>query len=136
MSYSKRINQIIKYYKLTQLIFANKMKIQRSSLSHIHSGRNKPSMEFVEKLHYSFPNINIDWFITGEGLMLKIQENLYQKKNINNSLNKNNQLLDMINILYKKNIINEKICIFSLKIIKIILLYSNNTFEIFCNNTK
>lgn len=144
MNYSQKINQIITYYKLTPLKFAQTMQIQRSTLSHINNGRNKPSIEFLEKLHYNFPNISIDWFIGGIKSMLKIEEhekklnnfnNIQIKKKCKNILSKKNKFFNITNNIDNININNKLIKkILLKKIIKIIWFYSNNTFEVFINN--
>ena len=41
--------------------------VNRATISHILSGRNKPSIDFLEKLLYVYPNINANWLITGVG---------------------------------------------------------------------
>lgn len=50
--------------------FADEISVQRSSLSHILSGRNKPSLDFVTKLLTSYPEINSDWLLFGKGTMI------------------------------------------------------------------
>jgi len=67
----ERINQILKFYHLTATEFAEKLGVQKSSLSHLLSGRNKPSFQFMNKLAKAYPDINLEWFVTGEGDMLK-----------------------------------------------------------------
>ena len=47
--------------------FADKLGVQRSGVSHLLSGRNKPSFEFINKMLVAFPKINPDWLITGNG---------------------------------------------------------------------
>ena len=47
--------------------FADKLGIQRSGVSHLLSGRNKPSFEFINKMLLAFPKINPDWLILGTG---------------------------------------------------------------------
>ena len=51
--------------------FAEIMNIPASSVSHILSGRNKPSFDFIERLINNFPNLNPDWIITGRGDMYR-----------------------------------------------------------------
>lgn len=46
--------------------FAEAIGIQRSGLSHILSGRNQPSLDFIKKLIHRFPDVDIYWLITGE----------------------------------------------------------------------
>lgn len=47
--------------------FSETIDIQRSSLSHVLSGRNKPSLDFMLKIKTSFPDINLDWLLLGMG---------------------------------------------------------------------
>lgn len=47
--------------------FADKLGVQRSGVSHLLSGRNKPSFEFISRMLVTFPKINPDWLITGNG---------------------------------------------------------------------
>jgi DNA-binding XRE family transcriptional regulator len=71
MSLNERISKVIEYSNLTPSEFADEIDVQRSSISHITSGRNKPSLEFIIKIKSSFPEILWDWLVTGEGKMLK-----------------------------------------------------------------
>jgi len=71
MSLNERISKVIEYSNLTSSEFADEIDVQRSSISHITSGRNKPSLEFIIKIKSKFPEILWDWLVTGEGEMLK-----------------------------------------------------------------
>ncbi len=55
------------YYGLTAASFADKIGVQRSSISHLLSRRNKPSLEFVLKVVKSFPEVNLYWLLNGKG---------------------------------------------------------------------
>jgi transcriptional regulator with XRE-family HTH domain len=66
-----RILSIIKYFNLSPSDFAEEIGVQRSSISHLISGRNKPSLEFVQKILVRFPEINPDWILSGKGEMLR-----------------------------------------------------------------
>ncbi len=66
-----RILEIIKYYNLSSSQFANEIGIQRSAISHILSGRNKPSLDLILKILNKFSEINTDWLILGNGEMIK-----------------------------------------------------------------
>ncbi|MBT8301617.1 MAG: helix-turn-helix domain-containing protein, partial [Maribacter sp.] len=52
---------------LSAAVFADKIKVQRSSISHLLSGRNKPSLEFVLKVIKAFPEVNLYWLLNGKG---------------------------------------------------------------------
>lgn len=64
-----RIHKIILNEGLTPSKLADIMQVQRSSVSHILAGRNKPSMDFLTKLIHSFPSISGHWLLTGLGQM-------------------------------------------------------------------
>ena len=64
-----RIIQFLKENNLTSTKFADVIGVQRSSISHLLSGRNKPSFDFIEKMLLSYPDINAQWLITGKGDM-------------------------------------------------------------------
>jgi transcriptional regulator with XRE-family HTH domain len=63
----ERIKEILKKEGLTPAQFADKIGVQRSSVSHILSGRNKPGFDFIQKIVMNFPAINAKWLITGQG---------------------------------------------------------------------
>lgn len=71
MSLNDRISKIIEYSGFTPSEFADEVDVQRSSISHVTSGRNKPSLEFIIKIKSRFPEILWDWLVNGEGEMLK-----------------------------------------------------------------
>jgi transcriptional regulator with XRE-family HTH domain len=71
MTMTDRILTIIKYFNLSPSDFAEEIGVQRSSISHLISGRNKPSLEFVQKILARFPEVNPEWILNGKGEMLK-----------------------------------------------------------------
>lgn len=52
--------------------FADEIDIQRSSISHILSGRNNPSLDVVIKILSKYPEIKSDWLLTGKGPMKQL----------------------------------------------------------------
>ena len=66
-----RILRILTSENLSSSKFAEIVGVQRSSISHILSGRNKPSLDFLQKILSNFPTINGDWLIIGKGEMFK-----------------------------------------------------------------
>ena len=64
-----RINLILKAKNLTSRQFAEEIGIQPSGMSHILSGRNRPSLDFVMKVINRYPEIDIKWLTLGEGEM-------------------------------------------------------------------
>ena len=62
-----RIAHIIRAKNLTAAEFALRLGIQPSNISHLLSGRNNPSLEFVKKLKETFPEYSLEWIIFGRG---------------------------------------------------------------------
>ena len=65
--FSKRLKIIIDYYEISATVLAEKIEVQRSSISHILSGRNKPSLDFVLKVLKAFPEVELYWLLNGVG---------------------------------------------------------------------
>src|SRR6218665_3550652 len=63
----KRLEFILDYYSLSASSFADKVGVQRSSLSHLLSGRNKPSLDLILKIVENFPDVDLYWILNGEG---------------------------------------------------------------------
>ncbi len=63
----KRLQKVIDYYGESASSFAEKIGAQRSSISHILSGRNKPSLDFILKILSSFPEVELYWLLNGKG---------------------------------------------------------------------
>ncbi len=67
----ERILKLISIEQMTAAKFADVIGVQRSNVSHILSGRNNPSLDFIQKILSSFPNVSIEWLISGKGKMYK-----------------------------------------------------------------
>jgi transcriptional regulator with XRE-family HTH domain len=66
---NERIQLILKTKNISASKFADEIGVQRSSISHILSGRNNPSLDFIQKILKRFPDISPDWILTGKGSM-------------------------------------------------------------------
>jgi transcriptional regulator with XRE-family HTH domain len=66
-----RLQQFLQAENITPARFADQIGIQRSGVSHILSGRNKPGFDFIEKMLRCYPSLNAEWIITGKGKMYK-----------------------------------------------------------------
>ncbi|WP_300670449.1 helix-turn-helix transcriptional regulator [Soonwooa sp.] len=80
MEINERISIIMEHYNITPSEFAEKVDVQRSSISHITSGRNKPSLEFITKVKSAFPDIEWDWLINNNGPMIKPKVEIIEEK--------------------------------------------------------
>lgn len=73
--FSKRLQMVFDYYELNASSFAEKVGVGRASISHILSGRNKPSLDFVMKIINEFPEVELYWLLNGKGNFPKLEVN-------------------------------------------------------------
>jgi len=99
-----RIQKIIDVYSLTSNSFAQEIEVNRSTISHILTGRNKPSIEVIQKILKRFNSISSDWLLLGIG---DIEGSTNSVDAANKSLNK----------------VSEK------QVEKIIVVYNDQTFK-------
>jgi len=71
MEINDRLRILMDNFQLSSSQFADKLEIQRSAISHLLSGRNKPSILILEKILKNFPEVDIEWLITGKGNIFK-----------------------------------------------------------------
>lgn len=107
-----RLKKVIQHYQLTASNFADKIEVQRSSISHILSGRNKPSLDFVLKVTSQFPEVDIYWLLKGKGSFPK-----------SNSFTPPTPLISEKESKIFKSISDEK------QILRILVFYNDGTFE-------
>lgn len=115
---------IMDSHKLNAGSFADRIGVQRSNVSHILSGRNKPSFDFIEKLLLAFPRVSAEWLFTGK-----------QQKNI---LEQPDSMVPDVKYLLESPVVNkgaedlksEK------KIVKTLVFYEDFTFDVFLPNEK
>ncbi|MES2799587.1 MAG: helix-turn-helix transcriptional regulator [Bacteroidota bacterium] len=117
MLIQERIQMILKMHNLTSAAFADKIGVQRSSVSHVISGRNKPGLDFLEKILVHFPRVNAHWLITGS----TSNEN---ESTVLHSADKKNE--KTIGSLVAKDFANKKTQ-------KIVLFYEDGTFQQYIN---
>ena len=129
----RRIEEVRNNYQLSASAFATKIGVQRSAMSHILSGRNKPSLEFLLKIYEAFDEVELQWLILGNPSSLPTKENpelfdssevLFEKHNIPP---KDYPTLD--DLRYTKEISIETEESVSLK--EIIYIYDDESFERF-----
>ncbi|WP_268846548.1 helix-turn-helix domain-containing protein [Flavobacterium aestivum] len=82
----KRLEIILDYFGLNASSFADKIGVQRSSMSHLLSGRNKPSLDFILKIIDIFPEVDLYWILNGSGSFPKINEENILKDSISEDL--------------------------------------------------
>ena len=65
--FAKRLQKVLDFYGLSATAFSKKIDFNRSTISHLLSGRNKPSLEFVMKVLNQFPEVGLYWLLNGTG---------------------------------------------------------------------
>ena len=74
LDFAQRLNKVMDYYQLSAAAFADKINVQRSSISHLLSGRNKPSLDFVLKVLDEFKDVELYWLLNGKGSFPKKED--------------------------------------------------------------
>ena len=128
--FTKRLNQVMEYYDLSAASFADKIEVGRSSISHLLSGRNKPSLDFVMKIVKAFPEVELYWLLNGKGNFPKKNESRLPHLLLSPQ---NPTLFHRIFFLKKKSLNR----IFSnssgKKIKKIVIFYTDGSFDAYQN---
>jgi len=70
MKFSKQLQKIMQHFHLTTTELADQISVPKATISHLISERNKPSLEFIMKLHTTFPTLNLEWLIYEKGPFL------------------------------------------------------------------
>ena len=66
-----RLKQFLAAENISQSQFADTIRVVRASVSHVLSGRNNPSYEFIRAIMLSYPHLNMEWLLVGKGKMYK-----------------------------------------------------------------
>lgn len=81
----EKLLKLMKSEKLSSSRLAEILEIQPSSISHILSGRNKPSYDFLVKILRRFPTLNPDWLLLDAEQMYRSNEELDRRINDTNT---------------------------------------------------
>ena len=108
-NFVKRLKKVMSYYNETAASFSEKIGVQRSSISHILSGRNKPSLEFIMKILSSYDEVDLYWLLNGKGTFPKTEvkidlpEKTSEEQNSSKTISKAEHLkeIERIVIFYK-----------------------------------
>ena len=122
----ERIVQIMTNYGLNAVRFAEQLGIQPSGISHILTGRRKPSKKFLHKVLTAFPQINTTWLFEGKGSMLNVNTEIEAENNqadyknnqadySNNQLDKSHNQPENSSIEQKNNRLEEDLFSFEIQ---------------------
>lgn len=120
--FSERLQKVINFYGESASSFAEKIGVQRSSISHILSGRNKPSLEFVLKILAAFPEVELYWLLNGKGHFPNVKASEEDKMDNNPDL-----FTQTVKIEKSPKIKSEK------TIERIVIFYSDGSFKNYQN---
>lgn len=126
----KRLLLIQQHYQLNSAELADKIDVQRSSISHILSGRNKPSLDFILKLSQAFKDLSLNWLINGGDTFppKEIIENKPSESNLFSTVNTfSKDDRDNSEIVSKKNSIVPTINDETIE--KIVIFYKDGSFK-------
>lgn len=123
MEIKDRLRLIMDSHKLNAGSFADKIGVQRSNVSHVLSGRNKPGFDFIEKLLLAFPRVSAEWLFTGKQTTKEVDD-LEVKREVGSSSIENRK---STSVTVSKS---EK------KIVKTLVFYEDFTFDVFLPNEK
>lgn len=126
LKFSNKINQILEFYQISASQFAESISVPRSTISHITSGRNKPSLEFVMRIVNKYSDVTLDWLVSDKGVFpKKIEEKIpVQPKAASPTLFSDNKNETEV-IQKEKN--NPKVN--SSEVERIVIFYKNGTFK-------
>ncbi|WP_319480793.1 helix-turn-helix transcriptional regulator [uncultured Draconibacterium sp.] len=132
-----RIKNFIEAKGISAGELAAVLDVQRSNISHILNGRNKPGASFIEKLLLEFPDLNARWLLTGEGDMFNgqesvdnspqqklpiVEESIKQQPKVEKTIKKNN--------IAEENI-ESPVPASNSEIDKMVIIYRDGTFNIY-----
>jgi transcriptional regulator with XRE-family HTH domain len=147
MTIAERLQKILDAEKLSPSQFADEIGVQRSSLSHILSGRNNPSFDYLIKILTRFGNMDANWILTGKGNMYKSDNKEINKVLSEEKPEKSKQDLNELFTLRSEEqapyhirssankqehkLREDNLAVNQKDIIKIIEFYSDNTFAVY-----
>lgn len=68
---NERLQQFLAAENINQAQFADSIGVARASVSHILAGRNKPGYDFIMNMMKRYPELNVEWLLSGKGKMYK-----------------------------------------------------------------
>ena len=118
--FAGRLQTLMDHFALSASAFADRIGVQRSGISHILTGRNKPSLDFVLKIIREFKTVDLYWLLLGTGsfpagaaaaskstagpppdpVKKSVQQHVPEKTDISTTVEKNDGIAKII-ILYK-----------------------------------
>ena len=126
-----RLQQFLQAENMSPSRFADQIGIQRSGVSHILSGRNKPGFDFIEKMLLAYPSLNAEWLITGKGKMYKEAKSasLFSTEAEPEPVPAFDEHKDIVDEKTSPEEYYDSSSEVTHKLVKVLLFYSDNTFS-------
>ena len=129
-----RLRLLMDYYSLSSSQLAEAIGVPRSSISHLLTGRNKPSLDFILKLIKEYPDVNLYWLLNGKGSFPPIKDEIQKitpapentketQQEIESEL-KQLKIDDFANNIKEHKIVSEELD-------RIVFFYKDGTFKTF-----
>ena len=130
----ERLIEILKHFKINASQFADQIGVQRASVSHVLSGRNKPGFDFIQKIVEAYPSVSAEWLISGKGELLKSKmqrQDLFSEVEFdeNEQIEDGRKNKSPLNKKYSEDRKSTEKTAVIKKVEKIILFYSDKSFE-------
>lgn len=127
----ERLKKILDFYQLSASNFADRIDVPRSSISHLLSGRNKASLDFVMKVVDNFEDVELNWLVYGKGNFPKTESKKIVEEKIKTATPSLFTKTEEYGISEKKEVktIYEQEITSGKNIKKIVILYTDGTFE-------
>jgi transcriptional regulator with XRE-family HTH domain len=130
-AFATRLKKIMDYYSLSAAAFAESIEVPRSSISHIASGRNKPSLDFVLKITETYNEVDLQWLLKGLGIFPKSNLSTQSPSpKINNQLSQKTSELEFLASTQTTSASFSK----GVGIEKVLVFYADGTFEAYTPN--
>lgn len=151
--FSKRLQKILEHYHLSASAFADSIEVQRSSISHILSGRNKPSLDFVLKVIQTYTDVDLYWLLNGKGSFppskneasqttpvtppKEVSQTVEQPKATADDLfsNASETTIPKTENTSENNVMNSVVASSSKRVERIVIFYADKTFDTYTPNT-
>lgn len=118
---NRRLLQFLQAENITQTQLADTLSVARGSVSNILAGRNKPGYDFLESLILHYPNLNLEWLVSGKGKMYHDGETGIPAETFPQQEDP-----AQLNLFAPQSPVNNR------EISKIMVFFSDKTFQEFC----
>lgn len=125
-AFLRRLEQLMENQQLSAAAFAEKIGVQRSSVSHILSRRNKPSLEFILKVQAEFAEADFDWLLLGARKKTSSTPNQYLVNQEKVDVLEDEKITNL-----PKKSLSTSLDVLDTDVLQIIQTYKDGTFRVF-----